>query len=183
MIKDRKNVIELSNDFNKNKGADIIEVAQYFTELGSMKVRKLQILCFYAQAWYLVHNGARFIDSDFQAWAHGPTSKKLHDYYEEWGQLEMPRMNFEHFLTLTDYQKAWIHVIYDTYKDYSAKALETLSKSEEPYIIARNGLPDGEPCWNVIRDELMARYYKTLLGLKEEPGKMGRILEFPTKKK
>ena len=183
MTKDRENVIELSKKVNKSKGVNIIEVAKYFTELGPMKVRKLQILCFYVQAWYLAYTSERFIDSDFQAWAHGPTSENLHDEYSDWGSLEIPRINYEHILTLTDYQKAWIQAIYDVYEDYSAKDLETLSKSEEPYIRARNGLLDGEPCVNVISDKSIENYYRNLLGIKENQEKKVKIIEFSTQKK
>ncbi|MDE5587057.1 MAG: DUF4065 domain-containing protein [Bacilli bacterium] len=183
MTKDREKVVGLSKKVNKSRGVNIIEVAKYFTELGPMKVRKLQILCFYAQAWYLAYTGERFMDSDFQAWMHGPTSRILHDEYSDWGSLEIPRINYEHNLTLTDQQKDWIKAIYSLYDNYSAKALETLSKSEDPYITARNGLPEGEPCLNVISDKSIENYYRNLLGIKENQEKKAKIIEFSTQKK
>lgn len=182
MVKDRKKIVEFSKRNNRSNGADIIEVAKYFTGLGPMKVRKLQILCFYAQAWYLACKGERFIDSDFQAWVHGPTSIILHEKYRKWENLVMRQSHYEHMLTLTDDQKAYIKAVYDMYKDYSAKELETLSKSEEPYIRVRNGLSDREPCLNVISDESIESYYKNFWDVKVEQQKIGMILTFPTQK-
>ena len=159
------------------EGINISEVAKYFTELGPMEVRKLQILCFYTQVWHLVFTGGRFINSDFQAWAHGPTSKILNEEYKEWENLVIPKMEFNHNLTLTDNQKEYINKIYNLYKDYSAQDLESLSKSEQPYINARKGVPDGDPCWNVINDESIEKYYKNYLyeDKKEKPTRIMKI--------
>lgn len=39
--------------------------------------KKLQKLCYYAQAWAYALKGYRLEDTDYQAWVHGPFSPAL----------------------------------------------------------------------------------------------------------
>ena len=57
----------------------VYEIANWFLNKGSMTQKKLQKLCYYAQAWCYALKGERLIKSDFQAWIHGPVSPALYD--------------------------------------------------------------------------------------------------------
>lgn len=147
-----------------NKMLDVLDVARYFLSLDSMKHKKLQKLCFYSQAWYIVFTGKRLMDTDFEAWAHGPVSPKLYEYYKEWGWLTISQIPCP--LSVLDKLSNYIdflNKIFDLYKNYTADELEELTHKEEPWIIARGSLPIDSPCVNIISDEVMGRYYGELI--------------------
>ena len=58
--------------------SDIRKVAQYFLSKESMSHKKLQKLCYYAQAWYLANYGKPLMPNRFEAWVHGPVSPDLY---------------------------------------------------------------------------------------------------------
>ena len=72
----------------KNK-VSIFDVAKYFIWFGKevgdpVTHLKLQKLCYYAEAMYLAIYGERLTGENFQAWPHGPVSKKLYDKYKDY---------------------------------------------------------------------------------------------------
>lgn len=50
-----------------------------------MTHKKLQKLCYYAQAWAYALKGYRLEDTDYQAWVHGPVSPALWDRFKSFG--------------------------------------------------------------------------------------------------
>lgn len=63
---------------------------------------------------------------------------------------------------LTDDETDSINVVLRDYGDMEPYALRELSHKEAPWKDARNGLPEGEKCRNVIRKESMGEYYGSL---------------------
>jgi uncharacterized phage-associated protein len=47
---------------------------------------KLQKLCGYAQAYYLVLQGRRLFKESLEAWPHGPVVRELYDFYRSYGK-------------------------------------------------------------------------------------------------
>lgn len=140
---------------------NILDVARYLLSLGSMKHKKLQKICYYIQAWYLACTGRRLIDTEFQAWAHGPVSPILYQAYKEWGGLTIPQITYtQYHINIPSALEGYIKAIYGLYKDYTADELEMLTHQEEPWIKARIDVPEGAPCTNVISDEIIREYYK-----------------------
>lgn len=142
---------------------NILDVARYLLSLGSMKHKKLQKICYYIQAWYLAFTGQQLIDTEFQAWAHGPVSPVLYASYRDWGGLTIPIITYEQYnINIPNNIKEYIKGVYELYKDYTADELEILTHKEEPWIEARGNTRPGDPCTNVISNDTMEKYYKGL---------------------
>ncbi len=140
---------------------NILDVARYLLSLGSMKHKKLQKICYYIQAWYLAFMGEPLIDTEFQAWAHGPVSPILYHAYKEWGGLTIPKITYKQYnLNISDNIKLFITTVYEIYNKYTADELESLTHKERPWIDARGNVPDGQPCTNVIPNDAIKEFYK-----------------------
>ncbi|MFP5528706.1 Panacea domain-containing protein, partial [Peptococcus simiae] len=51
----------------------VIDVANWFLSKDSMTHKKIQKLCYYAQAWYCaLYDGTPLFKEEIQAWVHGP---------------------------------------------------------------------------------------------------------------
>lgn len=142
--------------------ANVFDVAKYILEKeGNMSTMKLQKLCYYAQAWSLVWDDQPLFEEEFHAWANGPVCRELFNktkgkFYatvedETGGDGD-----------LCDNSKESIDVVLDYYAKHNAQWLSTLSHMEDPWRIARNNTPLGEPCDTIISKESMAMYYGSL---------------------
>ena len=60
----------------------VFEVANWFLTKEAMTHKKLQKLCYYAQAWCYALKGYRLMDTVFEAWVHGPVSPVLYDKFK-----------------------------------------------------------------------------------------------------
>ena len=63
----------------------IFDIANWFLNKNNMTQKKLQKLCYYAQAWYYALKDKRLMRSDFQAWVHGPVSPALYERFRDFG--------------------------------------------------------------------------------------------------
>lgn len=143
--------------------ASVFDVAKYILhELGSMSTWKLQKLCYYAQAWSLAWTETPLFDEDFEAWANGPVCREL--FYAHQGKFVVGESDFIRgsIDNLTEDAIDTINVILRDYGNMAPFELRELSHSEEPWIIARNGLPEGARCNTVIKKSDMGKYYGSL---------------------
>lgn len=139
----------------------IIDIAKFFLSKNdhNMTHKKLQKLCYYAYAWYLVLRGERLFEERFQAWVHGPVSPLLYKKYKGHGWNPIPPED-EPFL-----QSEVIEVleeVYRTYGEFTGDDLESLTHSELPWIEARGDLPKYEPSNTYLSDETIKEYYSQL---------------------
>lgn len=146
-----------------------LDAADYFLSRSSMEHRKLQGLCYYAQAWSLALYGRRLIDTEFEAWVHGPTSVALFDRYGNWGKIPIPRNNnISESLKYDSGTTRFLADIFDMYEDYSAEDMEKLSRQEKPWQEARGSYPSGMACREVIREDIMRSYHREVLNTKNK---------------
>lgn len=120
----------------------------------------LQKLLYYSQAWHLALANAPLFNEDFEAWVHGPVVPAVF-------------RRFKHFRwdAITDavnpcndaQLNVYLDSVLNSYGGYSAKQLERLTHSEWPWIFARAGVPDDEPCTHVISEDVMRVYFQTLI--------------------
>lgn len=121
---------------------------------------KLQKLVYYAQAWSLALLGRPLFHEDLRAWAHGPVSLSVwHEFKEHgWEALpppdETPQFDDEATELLRD--------VLRSYGEHSAKKLEDLTHSEEPWLHARGDLPPEAKSSAIISKEHMKRFYEKL---------------------
>jgi uncharacterized phage-associated protein len=121
---------------------------------------KLQKLVYYAQAWSLALLGRPLFAEDVRAWAHGPVALSVWHAHKEhgWAALpppdEMPELDDETVELLRD--------VLRSYGEHSARKLEELTHSEEPWVRARGNLPPEASSSAVIPKEHMKRFYRKL---------------------
>lgn len=138
----------------------VFDVANWFLKKEPMTHKKLQKLCYYAQAWnYTLYNRPLFLEQ-FEAWVHGPVCKTLYDYYRDksfeliYPEKEPPTFDLNSRQLLED--------VWETYGDYTANALEVLTHSEPPWQKARIGYEPSQNCNVIIKPQDMRNYYQTI---------------------
>lgn len=149
--------------FNNNRGEEpmsinVYDVAKGFLALESMTHKKLQKLCYYAQAWHLALFKDRFFNSSFEAWIHGPVCPELYHEYREYGWNNIPMVKTMPG-SIDEDDMEFIDMIYEAYGELTGDQLEELSHSEDPWREARKGLEEWEPSHNPIDENLMKKYY------------------------
>ncbi len=137
----------------------VFDVAKVFLSLESMSNKKLQKLCYYAQAWHLAfNNGKRLFNSSFQAWVHGPVCYELYQEYKEYGFYDIPEESSIPSIVDED-EYEFLCEVYNTYGEFTGDQLETLTHEELPWIKARASLEEWEPSREEIDDNIMRDYY------------------------
>ncbi|MBO6178491.1 MAG: DUF4065 domain-containing protein [Selenomonadaceae bacterium] len=134
-------------------------IAKWFLAQEPMTHKKLQKLCYYAQAWHCALYGKPLFEDEIQAWVHGPVVVSLYPLYAGYGWETIPQgkpiksIKGKKALKILD-------AVYETYKMLSGDQLERLTHSEEPWKKARGNSKPWENCNTVISLESMKRYYK-----------------------
>lgn len=137
----------------------VFDTAKYILEqIGTMSTMKLQKLCYYCQAWSLVWDDTPLFDEEFHAWANGPVCKEL--FFHTKGQFSVSAKDERGCSSNLDAnQKDTINVVLKHYASYNAQQLSQLTHMEDPWKKAREGVPPGAVCDNIITKESMAMYY------------------------
>lgn len=139
----------------------IFDVANWFLLKEAMTQKKLQKLCYYAQAWGYALKGYRLEDTDYQAWIHGPVSPALWEKFKSFG-YDTIRIKGNCYNPFDEEDVQLLEDIWDTYGDNTGNALEALTHRELPWIEARRGYEPDERCTVVISPSTMASYYKSI---------------------
>ena len=139
--------------------ANVFDTAKYILEQsGTMSTMKLQKLCYYSQAWALVWDDSPLFEEDFQAWANGPVCPEL--FYKTQGMYSVSASDETGGDgDLTDEQRDTINHVLEHYGQQNAQWLSQLTHMEDPWLLARKGIPLGGGCTNIISKESMAVYY------------------------
>lgn len=150
---------------------DSVLLSEYILERGGkMSHLKLQKILFYIQALHLAYFDAPIIEDEFQAWLHGPVSRKVYDQIKGVSIL-YTEINYEPAAggarpseilkaELTADQLDLVDEVIDEYGQLTSSQLEKLTHSEDPWINARRGYGVAERCEEVIPKEAMRQYYK-----------------------
>lgn len=119
---------------------------------------KLQKIVYYAQSWSLALNDRELFEENFQAWAHGPVVRSLFDRFNGsgWDALGLP----EEAPVIDKDTEELLMDIWEIYGQHTAKYLEELTHSEEPWIITRNGLPPEARSEEIIEKSIINTFYK-----------------------
>lgn len=148
---------------NRKKGREMItvlDVAQAMLTLESMPHKKLQKLCYYTYAWFLTFNKERLFAGPFEAWIHGPVHPELYQAYKDYGWKPIDQVSSDSIVSVDDKTYDFVKIIYNAYGHLSGDQLEAVTHDEEPWIEARNGIPEYEPSQNAINDDTIIRFYK-----------------------
>ena len=143
----------------------VFDIALAFLNIERMSNKKLQKLCYYAQAWYLALNNEPLFDEDFEAWIHGPVCPPLYHLYKHNGYGNITtNQGIPNVIANDEYLTNFIENIYEMYGNMSGNELENLSHKEYPWINARRGLKDWESSNNTISRNDMINYYTSIQG-------------------
>jgi len=144
---------------------NVFDVAKYILQkTGKLSTMKLQKLCYYAQAWSLVWDDCPLFPEEFEAWANGPVCRELFALRKGYFSIEesdITEINLSGD-TLSENQRDTIDQVLRSYAPKDAQWLSTLTHMEQPWRIAREGIPDGAACDKTITKESMAMYYGSL---------------------
>jgi uncharacterized phage-associated protein len=153
---------------------DSLKLAEYIVfKGGAMSHLKLQKLLYYAQAYHLAYFETELIEDDFEAWVHGPVSRKLYNQvkdfsilYNEIKYVEDPSsQHIKDFVKsrLTSEQLSLTNDVLTSLAKKSGLELENMTHSETPWLKARLGYGPAEKCTKVIFKEDIKEYFQVIL--------------------
>ncbi len=152
---------------------DSIDLANYvLAKTGAASHLKLQKLLYYIQAWHLAYFDEPLIADEFEAWMHGPVSRKVWRHFKDSASpllspIEVPPNGSKAIqkveAALIPDQVEFIGDILQEYGDKSAYHLECLTHAEKPWIEARGDCAPEEACSNRIEKDSMKSFYKKQL--------------------
>lgn len=140
---------------------NIFEIANWFLLKETMTHKKLQKLCYYAQAWFYALKDFRLTDATFEAWVHGPVSPVLYDKFKAFGYHAI-KLAGNYIPRIDPEDEELLESVWQTYGDHTGNALEALSHSEPPWIEARMGYEPDERCNVPISVDTMKKYYASI---------------------
>lgn len=121
---------------------------------------KLQKLMFYADAWSLALYDKEITPEKFQAWVHGPVALSQYHRFKEnrWrpilDEIDKPSLS-------SDLEKHLCEIV-DVFGVETGPALEAMTHQELPWIEARGGIPDDQPCNAYIDKDVTKKFYASL---------------------
>jgi len=127
---------------------------QYGRPLSPMKLQKL---VYYSQAWQLAWTGKPLFAEPIQAWAMGPVVPELYRLHR--GLYEVTDWPSGSPDDLTADERQAITSVMCTYGEKQARWLSARTHEEEPWLLAREGLPEGASSNREITQASMLRYY------------------------
>lgn len=122
------------------------DVAAHLEQVYSVSGMKLQKLLYYAQAQALVQRGEVLFPEMLQAWRLGPVVRTVWE-----GRRGEPHLSAE--------DAALVRNVVQTYGRLSAEELSELSHRDEPWRVARAGLPGGANSERSIAPQDMQTFY------------------------
>ena len=137
------------------------DVAAYIVaKHGPLSAMKLQKLVYYAQAWSTVWDDRRLFPERIEAWANGPVVPAL--YQKHRGEFEIRSWPDGDPEALDADARATVDAVLEYYGWRNAQTLSDMTHGEEPWRLARAGLPDGVRGNREITPASMSEYYSSL---------------------
>lgn len=155
--------VDIADSFNKDEVGrySVFDIANWFLSKEEMTHKKVQKLCYYAQAWCYALRGYRLENTDYQAWVHGPVSPALWEKFKSFG-YDPIRIVGKPRVTIAEEDVKLLEDVWDTYGENTGNALEALTHRELPWIEARRGYAPEEKCTVAISPRSMESYYKSI---------------------
>lgn len=151
------------------KEIDSVVLANYILKhYGPMSHLKLQKLLFYCDAYHLAYFDKQLIEDRFEAWVHGPVSRKVYKnlcdksiLYADLAYSPLEGIDEDaEFANLSSDQKEFLTSVLDDLHSWKGWELEAATHKEDPWIQARKGYGEADKCCVEIDKELTRIYYK-----------------------
>lgn len=126
---------------------------------------KLQKLLYYAQGWYLAVYDTPLFDERIEAWIHGPAVPPVYGDFKAFSWQPIPPPNGEH--RLAERPEFLVNEVIEVYGGMGAYDLERLTHLEDPWLMARGGLPMDEPSHAIITHDSMKEFFRTRMADRE----------------
>lgn len=125
---------------------------------------KLQKLMYYIQGWYLGYKQERMIDTSFEAWVHGPVSRKLYERFKDTKSLysfidREDVVDQDAYNSIDEEDRDFIDYILTNYSGFSGVELEKKTHREKPWLATRGDRTPLSSCTDEISDSLMKEYF------------------------
>lgn len=143
--------------------ANIFDVAKYILEQkGQMSTWKLQKLCFYSQAWFLVWEGKPLFPEEFEAWMGGPVCRQLWQEHRGRFMIKSQDLRYGDSRNLSALEREDIGIVLRDYGNMEPYELREQTHAEAPWKNARGNLPWDASSNVVISKESIGEYYGSL---------------------
>lgn len=139
----------------------IFDLANWFLAKSKMTHKKLQKLCYYAQAWSCAIQPEPITNAEFEAWQHGPVCRELYSRYADYGFNWIEKLQ-DYVSPFTADEEDFLSCVWETYGDIGPNALEALTHTEMPWKKARIGLSPDERGTVLISREDMRDFYRSV---------------------
>jgi uncharacterized phage-associated protein len=137
------------------------DVAAYIlSRQAPLSAMKLQKLVYYAQAWSTVWDDQPLFPERIEAWANGPVVRELYDLHR--GQFQVQSWPQGNAAALDDEQRSTVDAVLQFYGPRNAQVLSDMTHQEDPWRLARKGLPDGVRGTREITLASLSEYYSSL---------------------
>lgn len=158
--------MEIENTFRE---IDSITLANYILKhYGPMSHLKLQKLIFYCDAYCLAYFGRQLVTDRFEAWVHGPVSRKVYDSlkdksvlfcdveYSDTGGTDVDAA----FARLSSAQRELLTAVLGDLAAWTGLELETATHRETPWLEARRGYGEADKCSVEISKDATRDFYR-----------------------
>lgn len=157
-----------------SKNIQIIDstvLADYILESkGCMSHLKIQKLLYLIEGYHLAYFDEPLLNDEFEAWVHGPVSRKLYNTLKDKSKLHSdiiykPKEGEESpksivVRTLASEQIELVDTILSMYGDDTGLELEAITHGQPPWINARRGYAPCDKCEILVSKDEMREYFK-----------------------
>lgn len=141
--------------------ADVHDVAAaILAETGPDSPMRLQKLLYYVQGWHLAVAGRPVFPDRIEAWKAGPVVPEVYKHHE--GKREVTSWDEGDPCRLDDDHRETVRWVVARYAGFDRHQLSEMTHDEEPWRVARAGLPDDAPSSAPLSEEVMAAYFGRL---------------------
>ena len=130
---------------------------------------RLQKLLYYAQGYALAALGRPLFHEPIRAWKNGPVVESVYHQFKHLGAQGIDPGEGVPAEPLTPNETDLLRMVWAEYGQYSANRLVAMTHSEQPWLEARDGLPQGEKCDSELSPETMAAFFRERLQGMAEP--------------
>ncbi|WNM27564.1 DUF4065 domain-containing protein [Demequina capsici] len=118
---------------------------------------KLQKLLYYAQSWHLAVFDRPLFDETFEAWGGGPVINSVYQASKAKPTYDITSWDGDPE-AVSGQAAALLRAVMAEYASQSAGKLSSRTHNEEPWLVARHGLPDGARSRSKIAAQSMAEF-------------------------
>ena len=137
----------------------VFDVAAFILQKkGALTAMKLHRIIYYCQAWSLVWDEKPLFSERIEAWANGPVVPDLYNTHKGKFKIDVADIQGNPGVLNQQQQETVIAVLRD-YGDKCSQWLSDLSRTESPWLKARDCLPPTERGNNQIDLDIMREYY------------------------